>query len=429
MLPSELLIFHQQQQQKLSLTPIEGRAASLDSWSQDMEDTADLLTPYKMGEFNLAHSLCDSYRTYVHLVFGVHICMAGLFLRRWSYENLAQPHNALYYEQRAAPGVLLIAEASAVSETATGYPHVPGLWSQEQVEAWKPVVEAVHAKGALFFCQLWHTGRKSPTTEFGAPTRMDPEEIPQMVMDFRVAARNAIRAGFDGVEIHAANGFLINQFWWFLDIGRVNSLQGISPFVSNPTVFRLYSNRDSQPLRLDQLTKDNQLNGGSSLDNACCRFATDVVAAVVDEVGAHRVGLRLSPFVGYTEADAQAHALHLVHFMDKLGVLYCHMVEPRKCINGDNNGVPHRLSLFRKAFRGTFIVNGGYDREEGDRVIRDGYADLVSYGRLFLANPDLPERFRKKAGLNKYDRSTFYTSDPVVGYTDYPFLGQETQVA
>jgi len=172
-----------------------------------------------------------------------------------SYDNLVQPHNALYYQQRAALGVLLIAEASAVSETATGYPRVPGLWSDEQVEAWKPVVDAVHAKGALFFCQLWHTGRNhSPATATagfdGPPPRLETDEIPEMVMDFRVAARNAIRAGFDGVEIHAANGLLVNQFWWFLDIGRVDS---------------------SKPMRLD---------GGSSSrpEDRCRRLATDVIA-------------------------------------------------------------------------------------------------------------------------------------------------------
>ncbi|PAN43791.1 hypothetical protein PAHAL_8G263900 [Panicum hallii] len=365
-------------------------------------EATPLLTPYKMGKFNLAHRVVLAPVT-----------------RCRSYENLAQPHNTLYYQQRAAPGVLLIAEASAVSETATGYPRVPGLWSDDQVEAWKPVVDAVHAKGAFFFCQLWHTGRNdhSPTTgtaEFddGAPPRLETDEIPQMVTDFRVAARNAIRAGFDGVEIHAANGLLVNQFWFFLDIGRVDS---------------------SQPLRLDRHTTDGLSDGGSSsLENRCRRLAADVVAAVVDEVGAHRVGVRLSPFAGgdtdSTDA-AEARALHLVRSMDRLGVLYCHVVEPRTRANGKKPAIPHRLSPFREAFRGTFIVNGGYDREEGDRAVSRGYADLVSYGRLFLANPDLPERFRKKAELNRYDRSTFYTSDPVVGYTDYPFLGQETQVA
>ncbi|XP_047094478.1 putative 12-oxophytodienoate reductase 11 [Lolium rigidum] len=377
----------------------DGRAAGKMAEGGMETKTTPLLTPYKMGEFSLAHR----------------VALAPLTRCR-SYGNLAQPHNVIYYEQRAAPGVLLIAEANAVSETARGYPNVPGLWSDEQVEAWKPVVDAVHAKGAVFFCQIWHTGRVSPTEfqpngqapvsstdrqvtphvghdgtvlEFAAPRRLETEEIPHIVNDFRIAARNAIRAGFDGVEIHAANGYLIDQFM-----------------------------KDGVNDRTDAY--------GGSLENRC-RFATEVIAAVTDEVGAGRLGVRLSPFADYVDcvdSDPETLALHVIRFMNGLGVLYCHVIEPRMCVN-ENDGslmIPHRLLPFRKTFKGTFMVNGGYDREEGDKAIADDYADLVAYGRLFLANPDLPERFRKNAALNKYDRSTFYTSDPIVGYTDYPFL-------
>jgi 12-oxophytodienoic acid reductase len=191
------------------------------------------------------------------------------------------------------------------------------------------------------------------------------------------------------VEIHAANGYLIDQFM-----------------------------KDGVNDRTDAY--------GGSLENRC-RFATEVIAAVTDEVGAGRLGVRLSPFADYVDcvdSDPETLALHVIRFMNGLGVLYCHVIEPRMCVN-ENHGslmIPHRLLPFRKTFKGTFMVNGGYDREEGDKAIADDYADLVAYGRLFLANPDLPERFRKNAALNKYDRSTFYTSDPIVGYTDYPFL-------
>ncbi|VAI10978.1 unnamed protein product [Triticum turgidum subsp. durum] len=354
--------------------------------------TTPLLTPYKMGDFNLAHR----------------VVLAPLTRCR-SYGNLAQPHNALYYAQRAAPGVLLVAEACAVSEAARGYPHVPGLWSQEQDY---PRTYRVRFRMDESKCQvsiILHTefqpNGQAPVSstdkqvppqvahdgsvlEFAPPRRLATEEIPHIVNDFRVAARNAMRAGFDGVEIHAGNGYLIDQFM-----------------------------KDGVNDRTDEY--------GGGLENRC-RFAAEVIAAVCHEAGAGRVGVRLSPFADYVDcvdSDPEALALHVIGVMNGLGVLYCHMIEPRMCVN--ERMIPRRLLPFRRAFSGTFMVNGAYDREEGDKAVADGYADLVAYGRLFLANPDLPERFKRNAALNKYDRSTFYTSDPVVGYTDYPFLDQE----
>ncbi|WVZ71058.1 hypothetical protein U9M48_019684 [Paspalum notatum var. saurae] len=334
--------------------------------------------------------------------------------------NVAQPqHMSVYYCQRATPGGFLIAEACAVSESARGYPDVPGLWTDDQVEAWKPIVDAVHAKGAVFFAQLWHTGRVSApefqpnghapisstdkqvppqvspdgrVNTFAAPRRLQTQEIPNVVNDFRIAAINAIKAGFDGVEIHAANGYLFDQFM-----------------------------KDS--------TNDRDDAYGGSLENRC-RFTAEVVAAVAYEVGAHRLGVRLSPYADYMDcydSNPEALALHVINStLNPLGVLFCDMIEPRMRVNPDDGNLtlPHMLLPFRKAFQGTFIVGGGYDRDEGNDAIANGYGDLVTYGRQFIANPDLPARFATKAALNKYDRSTFYTSDPVIGYTDYPFLDQ-----
>lgn len=203
--------------------------------------------------------------------------------------------------------------------------------------------------------------------------------------------------GFDGVEIHAANGHLLHQF-------------------------------------MKASVNDRTDEYGGSVENRC-RITVDAMSAVAEEIGADRVGVRLSPFADHCReegTDPEEVALHLIGAMNGLGVLYCHVIEPR-CVSSSEEhrarrNVPHRLLPFRRAFHGTFIVNGGYDREEGDKAVGDGYADLVSYGRLFLANPDLPERFRQKAALNAYDRSTFYTPDPVVGYTDYPFLEQPLAV-
>ncbi|KAJ0086452.1 hypothetical protein Patl1_07596 [Pistacia atlantica] len=385
-----------------------------------------LLTPYKMGPFNLSHR----------------VVLAPLTRQR-SHGNVPQPHAILYYSQRTTKGGLLIAEATGVSDTAQGYPNTPGIWTKEQVEAWKPIVDAVHAKGGIFFCQIWHVGRVSnrgvfyvfafcvlldessfvrtftaivqllcfqpngqapisgtdkplmpqirangiDVAQFTPPRRLRTDEIPQIVNDFRVAARNAIEAGFDGVEIHGAHGYLIDQFL-----------------------------KDQVNDRTDQY--------GGSLENRC-RFALEIVEAVANEIGAERVGIRLSPFADYAQAgdsNPEALGVYMAESLNKYNIVYCHMVEPRMKAVGEKCESPHSLLPMRKAFNGTFLVAGGYDREDGIKAIGEGHADLVVYGRWFISNPDLPKRFELNAPLNPYNRDTFYTDDPVIGYTDYSFL-------
>ncbi|KAM4068446.1 hypothetical protein ACB094_12G012700 [Castanea mollissima] len=360
--------------------------------------TIPLLTPYKLGKFNLSHR----------------VVLAPLTRQR-SYGNVPQPHAILYYSQRTTKGGLLIAEANGVSDTAQGYLDTPGIWTKEQIEAWKPIVDAVHAKGGVFFCQIGHVGRVSnqgfqpngqapisssnrPLTleilsngidvaDFTPPRQLRIEEIPQIVNDFRLAARNAIEAGFDGVEIHGAHGYLIDQFM-----------------------------KDQVNDRTDQY--------GGSLENRC-RFALEIVEAVSNEIGADRVGIRLSPFANYMQSEdsnPEALGLYMAKSLNKYEILYCHMVEPRMKTIAEKSESSHSLVAMRKAFKGSFLVAGSYDREDGNKAIAENHTDLIVYGRLFLANPDLPKRFKLNAPLNKYNRDTFYISDPVLGYTDYPFL-------
>ncbi|KAJ1254195.1 hypothetical protein BS78_K107300 [Paspalum vaginatum] len=361
----------------------------------ETEAAIPLTTPYRMGQLELSHRVVLAPMT-----------------RCRSYGNVPQPHAGVYYAQRATRGGVLISEGTGLSTTSQGFPEMPGVWTQEQVEAWKPIVDAVHRKGAFFFCQLGHVGRAStnefqpdgqapisstdkqisPDAESGMvyskPRRLRADEIPAVVEDFRRAARNAVEAGFDGVEIHGAHGMLLEQFM-----------------------------KDGANDRTDEY--------GGSLENRC-RFAVEVIDAVVREVGAHRVGIKLSPFaddMDCEDSDPVALGHYMIQQLNKYeGFLYCHMVEPRMAIVEGHRQIPHGLLQFRKAFNGTFIVAGGYDREEGNKALGEDYADLIAYGRLFLANPDLPKRFDLDAPLNKYDRSTFYTQDPVVGYTDYRFL-------
>ncbi|XP_057977200.1 putative 12-oxophytodienoate reductase 11 isoform X2 [Malania oleifera] len=336
-----------------------------------------LLTPYKMGKFNLSHR----------------IVLAPLTRSR-SYNTIPQPHAAVYYSQRATEGGLLISEATVISNTGQGYPETPGIWTPQHVEAWKPIVDAVHAKGfqpngeAPISCGTKGVTPGIKGVDWSPPRPLRTDEIPNIVRDFRLAARNAIEAGFDGVEIHGANGYLLEQFM------------------------------------KDQVNTEREDQYGRSLENRC-RFPLEVVAGVVDEIGGDRVGMRLSPYADYLEtkdSDPDRLGVYMANELNRFGIAYLHVIEPRMVRIGERMETPHSLLPMRKAFKGTFIAAGGYNREDGNRAIADGYVDLVAFGRLFLANPDLPRRFELDAPLNKYDRKTFYTPYPVAGYTDYPFL-------
>ncbi|RZC73368.1 hypothetical protein C5167_048850 [Papaver somniferum] len=333
-----------------------------------------LMNPYKMGKFQLSHR----------------VVLAPLGRLR-SYDYLPQPHAILYYSQRTTDGGFLISEATAISETSLRYPRTPGIWTKEQVEAWKPIVKAVHEKGGIFFCQLWHVGRVSSNgihyyfllsthgngkgglsakwtssnkgvragnarAESGdcmPPRRLSVDEIPQVINDYRLAARNAIEAGFDGVEIHGAHGYLIDQFM-----------------------------KDQVNDRTDEY--------GGSIEKRC-RFALEVVEAVVKEIGADRVGMRLSPFADYMDsADSNPNSLglYIAESLNKHEVAYLHVVEPRMITIEDNSKTPYSLLPMRQAFKRSFTVAGAYNRDEGNKAIDENRTDLVAFGRLFLANPE-----------------------------------------
>lgn len=332
-----------------------------------------------------------------------------------AFNTIPQPNAAVYYAQRATPGGLMISEGTVVGDRGHGYPCTPGVYTQEQIEAWKPITTAVHDKGAVFFCQLWHVGRAShphyqPNEElpissstrkivegqcfslksmqmedYLEPRALTVEEIPGIVNEFRVAARNALDAGFDGVEIHGANGYIIDAFL-----------------------------KDNVNDRTDEY--------GGSIENRC-RFCLEVVKAVSEEVGSDKVGLRLSPFGGFLDAtDSHPYALttYLLEELNKFDLAYVHLVEPRIA------GVVERetsdsIAPFRQVYKGTVIAAGGFTGATGGEAVASGHCDLVCYGRHFIANPDLPRRFQLGAPLNKYDRNTFYTQGEE-GYTDYPSL-------
>ena len=363
-----------------------------------------LFEPLALGPCTLAHR----------------VVMAPLTrMRATTPGNVPNALNAQYYGQRASKGGLIIAEASQVLPSGQGAPATPGIHSPEQVEGWKGVVDAIHAKGGFVFLQLWHVGRISHSSHqpggalpiapsaiaakgkartahrtvepFETPRALRLDEIPGIIEGYAQAARNAMQAGFDGVEIHAANGYLLEQF---------------------------LQSRSNQ--RTDAY-------GGSIANRA--RLTLEVTRAVAEVWKPDRVGIRLSPFgVANDSGEAEPMPLysHLIGELDRIGLAYLHLIEPRASGAGqaevDHQGVPSAIELFRPAWHGVLIGAGNFRGDSAAQAIAQGHADAIAFGRLFISNPDLPERLRVDAPLAPYDRATFYGGG-AEGYTDYPAMG------
>ncbi len=367
-----------------------------------------LFSPLQVGPYQLQHR----------------VVMAPLTRMRADRSSFApRTLNAEYYGQRATPGGLIIAEASPVMATGRGNPGTPGIYSDAQIAGWRGVVEAVHAKGGLIFLQLWHVGRAShssfqpggalpvapsavPITGNGmlamtadgkmvpyeTPRALEISEVEQIVEAFRQAAKNAHAAGFDGVEIHGANGYLLEQF--------------------------LQSHTN---LRTDRY--------GGSIENRA-RLLLEIAQGAIEVWGANRVGVRLSPYGianGSGEPDPMPLYTHVVKALDSLGLAYVHFIEPRSSgagraeVNWTN--VPSAMVLFRPLRRGVLIAAGGFTGESAEAAIAQGHADAIAFGRIFISNPDLPRRLRHGFPLTPYNRATFYGGE-AAGYTDYPVYGE-----
>lgn len=362
-----------------------------------------LFQPLPLGPFTLDHR----------------VVMAPLTrMRATTPGNIANEMNALYYQQRATPNGLLIAEASQVVPEGQGVPASPGIHSPEQVDGWKKVTTAVHAKGGRIFLQLWHVGRISHASHqpgggqpvapsaiaaegmamtrdfqrepYPVPRALRTEEVKALVQHYAQAARNAKAAGFDGVEIHSANGYLLEQF------------------------MQSRSNH-----RTDEY--------GGSIENRC-RLSLEVTQAVCEVLGADRVGIRLSPF-GIAndsgETDPMPLYKHIIQELGTFGLAYLHLIEPRASGAGarevDHQNVPSACKLFRQDWKGVLITAGNFTGDSAAQMVAEGYADAVAFGRHFISNPDLPHRLRVNGPITPYNRATFYGGG-AEEYIDFPTL-------
>lgn len=363
-----------------------------------MEQNASILfEPFRLGNLQLKNRIVMAPLTRNRAIHGV---------------DAPQEMNVKYYKQRASAG-LIISEATQISPSAKGYAWTPGMYSDEQVKGWRKVTDAVHAEGGAIFAQLWHVGRISHTSlqpngqapvapsaiaaagqrtfietgdfvEVSAPRALDASELALIIEDYRKAAANAIRAGFDGIEIHGANGYLIHQFL-----------------------------SDGSNHRTDSY--------GGSVENRM-RFPLAIIDAIIDEIGADRTGIRLSPVSpvnAISHTDPVEVFFPFVKALSSRGLVYVHVVEGATGGARDTNGLD--FHALRKEFDGAWMVNNGYTRDLAIEAISSHYADLVAFGKPYISNPDLVERFKRNADLNPFDQPRFYGGGEQ-GYTDYPFL-------
>ena len=360
-----------------------------------MNKPSKLFEPYQLGPITLPNRLV----------------MAPLTRNRAVPPGMVPSPLAVdYYSQRASAG-LLVTEASQVSQQGQGYQDTPGIYSKEQVAGWRKVTDRVHERGGRIFIQLWHVGRVSHTslqvnggapvapsaarakgktfvngtfTEISEPRALELSEIPGIIDDFKRAAANALAAGFDGVEIHGANGYLLDQFA-----------------------------RDGANKRTDAY--------GGSIENRA-KLMLEVTKAVSAEAGANRTGIRISPVTPANDiSDSNPQSLfdHIVDGLSALKLVYLHVVEG--ATGGPRDNAPFDYESLRKRFSGAYMANNGYDFELATRTLAANEADLIAFGKPFISNPDLVERLKAGAPLNEWDKATFYGGS-AKGYTDYPTL-------
>jgi len=360
-----------------------------------------LLTPVKLGALELKNR----------------VIMAPLTRMRATEGDVPGELAAEYYGQRATAG-LIISEATQISKLGKGYPATPGIYSDAQVSGWKKVTDAVHAKGGKMVCQLWHVGRISHSSlhpeegmpvapsaiapkgkvytstwqlaEYETPRPLTLAEIPALIQEYVQAAKQAKAAGFDGVEVHGANGYLLDQF-----------------------------------LHEGSNTREDQYGG--SVENRC-RLLLEVLQAVIPVWGADCVGVRLSPYGTFndmSDRDTMGLFTHLIEQINPLGLSYLHLIEPRSTMAGGTDKLkedqPSSSALFRPLYQGKIIAAGGFDAEGAEEFVSLGQADAIAFGRFFISNPDLPARLAQNAPLSPYDRTTFYGGG-AKGYVDYPSL-------